>query len=185
MRYCIFIFLFISTNWLNAQIVPNRIVIKVSLLANNLEIIKGEYSFFSGSLNMLEYNKEYLNTEQPINQSLDENESEYVYIYTPVSHNHKNEILILKIIRDDQIMNIYIAISQNLGEGDIVFIDNFQFMCGNYFLDTRSDITGLKQLSGLDSEPANNGIKLNFAKKYKISNRKLKKFIEKQKIIKE
>lgn len=183
MRYCVFILLFISTNWLNAQIVPNRFVIKVSSIASNLETAKGEYKFYSGSLNMLEYDKEYLNKEQPVNQSLDENESEYLYIYTPVSHNHKNDILILKVMRDEQMMNIYISLSQNLGEGDVVFIDNFQFKPGNYFLDTRSNNTELKQLSRLDSEPDYNGIKLNFSIKHKISDRKLKKIIEKEKLI--
>ena len=185
MRYCIFILLFISTNWLNAQIVPNRFAIKVSSLANNLETVKREYSFYSGSLNMLEYDKEYLNKEQPVNQSLDENESEYVYIYTPVDHNHKNDILILKIVRDNKTMTMYISLSENLSEGDVLFLKDFQFKCGNYFLDAGSDYIGLKHLSGLDNEPHNNGTKLNFSKKHKISDRKLKKILETQKLIKE
>lgn len=77
------------------------------------------------------------------------------------------KIIVLQIIRDSTIMNLYLGFEELMLEGRIACINNFKFKEGHFFIDIIDDRTSIIDDAIID-----------FSKSKKLSKAKLKKFIK-------
>jgi hypothetical protein len=77
------------------------------------------------------------------------------------------KIIVLQIINDSKVMNLYLGFKELMLEGRIAYINNFKFKEGNFFIDIIDDHTSIIDDAIID-----------FSKSKRLSKTKIKKFIK-------
>ena len=136
------------------------------------------YSFETAYFNKTGYHS--FTTNNPIYRQ----QNKYIYILTGNFNPKKGDVFRLNISKkkSGEILSIYIRVSYDLAEGEVIEIKNLEFINGNYWFDMcaeeRSYHIKAKEFSIVTSASGlEYGFAFEYSKKNKISNRKLKKFI--------
>lgn len=122
------------------------------------------------------------NTRISNNKDIYKVEDDYVYILTDNFNPKYGDIFQLRIKNKStgDIQCIYVKPSHELSEGEVIYIENFFFIKGNYFVDLDNKKSkyypSFKEYSiSTTSMGFEFGLEIKFLKKYRISDRKLKK----------
>jgi len=181
MKFLITLVALVVTNCLLAQDPYPRYAIDLNALGENIKTIKQNYSFYSCSVNGLKFDRDCLTEERETGTfKVDSGRgSEFLYLTLYFTNCNINDISILKIVRQEKIMTIYLYIARELLEGEIIYLKNFEFNPQIYFIKLISSDMLSNELSGGKDEPGDKGVIVDFSKQKKVSEKELKKLVAK------
>lgn len=185
--YYILLFTLYSTISLGQYVPPMFKLNLVDLTQNGIHSENQENFEFQTAFLSMDGNSHISN-----NKYIYKVEGDYIYILTGNFNPRHGDIfhLIIKNKISGYIQNIYIKPSHKLSEGEVINIENLSFEKGNYFFDLDDKESKYysvykKNSISTSSSGLQFGLEFKFSKKHKISDRKLKKIIEKHELTKQ